>query len=85
MNDRNKTADAMEKQATTMLMGSLKEMLSHQEYCYVASTAKYSEIKAPGEQYILSLVKTVLPLLIESSRLQALNEAESLMLNKLTK
>lgn len=73
-------------QATIILMGSLKELLSNRKYVYVSNTNySYSRLEEPGKEMIINLVQSVLPLLVEARDLQIKEEAETLMLNKLSK
>jgi len=73
----------LEEQATTILIGTIKEMISKREYCYAASNPKYSELRDPGRELVVNTVETILPMLITAKRLQDKEAAEELMLEKL--
>jgi hypothetical protein len=73
-------------QATTILLGSLKEIISNRKYVYVSgANYSYSRLEEPGKEMVINLVQLVLPLLAEARDLQLKEEAEKLMLDKLSK
>ena len=73
-------------QATIILMGSLKELLSNRKYAYVSNTNySYSHLEEPGKEMVINLVQSVLPLLAEARDLQIKEEAQRLMIDKLSK
>ena len=74
---------AAEHQATKIVMGALKELLRDNTYCYASTSAHYSELKPAGEQYVLSVVRIILPLLVQSQQDVIRDAAESLMMTKL--
>jgi hypothetical protein len=83
---KEQTPYQIEKQATTIILGSLKEMLSNADYCYISkSSPKYSELRDAGKSYTITLIESVLPLLIEAQQLKIKEEAEQRMLNQLSK
>lgn len=70
----------------TIIMGALKEMLSNRDLTYISHTSlQHSHLTSLGERYVLDLVKSVLPLLINACDLTAKENAELLMLEKLSK
>lgn len=72
-------------QATKIVMGALKELMSDRKYAYVSTTNyKYSNLEQPGKDLVISLVESVLPLLAQAKAEQIKNEAEELMLKKLS-
>jgi len=73
-------------QATTILLGSLKEIISNRKYVYVSgANYSYSRLEEPGKEMVINLVQLVLPLLAEARDLQIKEEAERLMTDKLSK
>ena len=73
-------------QATMMVMGSLKELLTNRKYAYISSTNySYSHLEGPGKEMVVNLVESVLPLLAKASDMQIKDDAEKLMLDKLAK
>lgn len=73
------------RQATTMIMGSLKELLKNRDYAYVSkSNPKYSHLEAAGKEFVVELIENVLPILVEAENARIRNEAEELMINKLS-
>ena len=76
----------LNEQATTILIGSLKELISNRKYVYVSGTNySYSRLEEPGKEMVINLVQLVLPLLVEARDLQIKEEAETLMLDKLSR
>ena len=74
-----------ERQATTILMGSLNELLKNRDYAYVSkSTPKYSHLEEAGRIFVADLVEQILPTLVEAENARIRNEAEELMMNKLS-
>lgn len=66
-------------------MGGLKEIIADRKYAYVSSTNyKYSNLEQPGKELVVSLVEAVLPLLAQAKAEQIKQEAEELMLKKLS-
>lgn len=77
---------SLNDQATIILMGSLKELLSNRKYAYVSNTNYlYSHLEEPGKEMVINLVQSVLPLLAEARDLQIKEEAQRLMIDKLSK
>lgn len=71
--------------ATVMVMGALREMIKNRKYAYVSSTNyNYSHLEDPGKELIINLVQSVLPLLVQAQAEETKEEAEKLMLNKLS-
>ena len=76
----------LNEQATTILIGSLKELISNRKYAYVSgANYSYSRLEEPGKEMVINLVQLVLPLLAEARDLQIKEEAETLMLDKLSR
>ena len=74
-----------ERQATTILMGSLKEVLKNRDYAYVsASNPKFSHLEEAGKVFVVDLVEQILPMLVEAENARIKNAAEELMINKLS-
>ena len=72
--------------ANTIIIGSLKEMLANQDLTYISYTSpQHSHLRSQGEKYVLDLIKSVLPLLVNAHALTAKENAELLMLDKLSK
>jgi hypothetical protein len=72
-------------QATKIVMGALKEIINDRKYAYVSTTNyKYSNLEDPGKEMVIALVESVLPLLARARAEQIKNEAEELMLKKLS-
>jgi hypothetical protein len=73
------------RQATTMVMGALKELINTRDYAYVSHTnPKYSHLEDAGKAFVVDLVETVLPLLVEAQAARIKSEAEELMMKKLS-
>lgn len=73
------------RQATTMIMGSLKELLKNRDYAYVSkSNPKFSHLEDAGKAFVIELIENVLPILVEAENARIRNEAEELMMNKLS-
>lgn len=73
------------KQATTMVMGALKELLNNRDYAYVSATnPSFSHLEEAGKVFAVELVETILPLLVEAKIEKAKHDAEELMLKKLS-
>jgi len=71
--------------ATTMVMGALKELVNNRDYAYVSnSNPKFSHLEGAGKEFVVNLVETVLPLLVEAQAERIKAEAEELMLKKLS-
>jgi hypothetical protein len=76
----------LHEQATKIVIGALKELLNDRKYAYVSTTNyKYCNLEQPGKDLVVALVESVLPLLAQAKAEQIKNEAEELMLGKLTK
>lgn len=71
--------------ANTILLGSLKEMLASRELVYSQIISSRSHLTELGEKYVLDLIGSLLPLLIEAHGATAKDAAELLMLQKLGK
>jgi hypothetical protein len=72
-------------QATKIVMGALKEIISDRKYAYVSTTNyRYSNLEEPGKEMVIALVESVLPLLARAKAEQVKTEAEELMLKKLS-
>ena len=75
----------LNEHATTILIGGLKEMLDNRKYIYVStSNPKFSHLEDAGKEFVINLVDTLLPLLVEAKAAQAKFDAEELMLKKLS-
>jgi hypothetical protein len=85
MTIRGNRSVELETQVITMLLGGLKEMLGNKDYCYVSANPKFSEIKEPGEEYVLTLVRSLLPRLVEAQQEAVQDAAEKRMLEQLQK
>lgn len=73
------------RQATTMVMGALKELVATKDYAYVSATnPKFSHLEDAGKVFVVNLIETVLPLLVEAQAERIKSEAEELMLKKLS-
>lgn len=73
-------------QATVIVMGALREMISNRKYAYLSTTSyAYCHLEDPGKEMVVNLVESVLPLLAKARDLQIKEEAEKLMLDKLSK
>lgn len=71
--------------ATTMVMGALKELINNRDYAYIStSNPKYSHLEDAGKVFVVDLVETVLPMLVEAQAERVKAEAEELMLKKLS-
>jgi hypothetical protein len=76
----------LDEQAVMIVMGTLKELIKHRPYAYISSVnPTYSHLEEPGKELVINLVQSVLPLLIQARDLQLKEEAEKLMLEKLSK
>lgn len=74
-----------DRQAITMVMGALKEMINNRDYTYVtANNPKFSHLEDAGRAFVVNLVETVLPLLVEAQADRIKAQAEELMLRKLS-
>lgn len=72
--------------ANTIIMGSLKEMLVNRDLTYISQTSpQHSHLTSLGEKYVLDLVKSILPLLVNAHDLTIKENAELLMIEKLSK
>jgi len=72
-------------QAIKIVMGALKEIINDRKYAYISTTNfKYSNLEQPGKELVITLVESVLPLLAQARAEQIKNEAEELMLKKLS-
>jgi hypothetical protein len=73
------------RQATTIVMGALKEMINNQDYAYIsASNPKFSHLEDAGKLFVVNLVETILPLLVEAQADAIKTKAEELMLKRLS-
>lgn len=73
-------------QATIIVMGALREMIKNRKYTYISSTNfSYSHLEDPGKELIINLVQSVLPMLAQAQAEETKEEAEKLMLDKLSK
>lgn len=73
------------RQATTMVIGALKEMINNRDYAYIsASNPKFSHLEEAGKIFVVNLVETVLPLLVEAQADHIKAQAEELMLKRLS-
>lgn len=73
------------RQATTMVIGALKEMINNRDYAYIsASNPKFSHLEEAGKIFVVNLVETVLPLLVEAQADRIKAQAEELMLKRLS-
>jgi hypothetical protein len=84
-NTKSIEAIELDTQVSNMIMGGLKEMLNNKEYCYISSNPRYSELKEPGERYVVSLIQSILPKLIESRNESLKDFAEKHMLDQLSR
>lgn len=76
----------LDEQAVMIVMGTLKELISHRKYAYISSTNySYSHLEDPGKEMVVNLVESVIPLLAKARDLQIKEAAEKLMLDKLSK
>jgi len=72
--------------ASTIIMGSLKEMLAIKDFIYTSYiNPQNSHLTLQGEKYVLDLIKSVLPLLISAQNSTAKENAELVMMDKLSK
>ncbi len=75
----------LNEQATKIVMGALKELINDRKYAYVStSNYKYCNLEEPGKEMVVTLVESVLPLLARAKAEQIKNEAEELMVKKLS-
>jgi hypothetical protein len=73
-------------QVSVIVMGALKELISNRRFSYISSVNPvYSHLEEPGKEMVVNLVQSVLPLLVQARDLQIKDEAEKLMLEKLSK
>lgn len=71
--------------ATTMVIGALKEMINNRDYAYIsASNPKFSHLEDAGKLFVVNLVETILPLLVEAQADEIKTKAEELMLKRLS-
>jgi hypothetical protein len=71
--------------ATVMVMGALRELIKNRKYAYISSTNfGYSHLEDPGKELVISIVQSVLPLLAQAQAEEVKEEAEKLMLKKLS-
>jgi len=71
--------------ATTMVMGALKELINNKDYAYIStSNPKYSHLEDAGKVFVVDLVETIIPLLVEAKLEKAKHDAEEIMLKKLS-
>jgi hypothetical protein len=74
-----------ETHVKTIIMGSLKELLRNRQLAYVSETnPQYSHLTDEGREFVVDMISTVLPALIISEKEKAKNDAEELMMNKLS-
>lgn len=73
-----------EKQISILIMGALKEMLNDSEYCYVSSKPEFSHMREAGEEFMLTVIRQAVPMLAEAQAERRKDEAESLMMKKLS-
>lgn len=74
-----------ETHVRTIIMGSLKELIRNRQLAYVSETnPQYSHLTDEGREFVLNMIGTVLPMLIVAEKERARNEAEELMINKLS-
>lgn len=74
-----------ETHVKTIIMGSLKELLRNRHLAYVSETnPQYSHLTDEGRAFVVDMISTVLPMLIVSEKEKARNDAEELMINKLS-
>lgn len=72
------------RQATTMIMGSLKELLKNRDYAYVSkSNPKFSHLEDAGKAFVVELIENVLPILVDAENARIRNEAEELFLQRI--
>jgi hypothetical protein len=70
---------------TKIIMGSLNELLNDPKLTYInINSPMFSELKSDGERYVLAVIKATLPLLIEAKAESSRQNAEELMIKKLT-
>jgi len=82
---REKQIMSKNRQATTMVMGALKELINTRDYAYIShANPKYSHLEDAGRVFVVDLIETVLPLLVEAQAARIKSEAEELMLKKLS-
>lgn len=75
----------LDDHATKIVMGALKELINDRKYAYVSTTNyKYCNLEDPGKEMVINLVESILPLLAQAKAEQIKNEAEELMLKKLS-
>lgn len=74
------------EQATKILMGTIKEMMRDSRYIYISNIDhKYTELKEPGREMIADTVALILPMLAQACQDQRQQDAEELMMKKLSK
>ena len=70
----------------TILFGSLKELVINRDLAYVSQTSpQHSHLTPLGEQYVMELVRSVLPLLVTATAKANKENAENIMMDKLSK
>jgi hypothetical protein len=73
-------------QATKILLGTIKEIMHDSHYTYISSVDhKYTELKEPGREMIADTVALLLPMLARAEHEQRQQDAENLMMQKLSK
>jgi hypothetical protein len=71
--------------ALKIITGSILEIIKDANYAYTsASSEKYFELKPRGREAILCAVEAALPLLVKGRNEQLKEEAERLMMKKLS-
>lgn len=76
----------LNEQAAMIIIGTLKELITHRKYAYISGTNySYSQLEDPGKEMVVSLVESILPLLARARDLEIKEAAEKLMVDKLSK
>jgi hypothetical protein len=77
----------LDEQAAMIVLGTLRELITHRKYAYISNMSdyKFSHLEGPGKEMAVNLVESVLPMLAKARDLQIKEEAEKLMLEKLSK
>jgi hypothetical protein len=76
----------LNEQAAIIVLGTLRELISHRKYAYISSTNyTYSHLEEPGKEMVVNLIESVLPMLAKARDLEIKEAAEKLMLDKLSK
>lgn len=71
--------------ALKIITGSILEIIKDNNYTYTSNISeKYFELRPSGREAILCAVEAALPLLIKGRREQVQEEAERLMVKKLS-